>query len=61
MNKINRYAEGICLERKDADRNIGTINQLIFSFFLKAKNKYIKEDREKIAAWWSINGVPTDG
>ena len=60
-NKKSKYAEGICFEKNDKNKNTGTKNQYCFLSFFNAKKRNIIEIKEKITAWWSMNGVPTDG
>ena len=49
-NKKSKYAEGICLEKKDKNQNIDTKHQYIFLFFFNAKKRNIIEIKEKMTA-----------
>ena len=57
----NKYADGICLEKKEINKNKGIKNQYIGLLFLKANTVNRTEINEKMAAWWSMKGVPADG
>ena len=59
--KIPKNDAGTCFEKKASPKNIGIRNQNKLLFSLKPNIKTIKEAKEKITAWWSMNGVPEDG
>ena len=56
-----RYADGICLEKKEKIKRNEEKNQNFLSFFKNDKVKKINDNAEKNTAWWSINGVPVVG
>ncbi len=56
-----KYAEGICLEKKEKIKRNDEKNQNFLSFFKNDKVKKIIDKAEKNTAWWSINGVPVVG
>ncbi len=49
------------MDKNDAKRNTGTKNQKTGLSLKNAKNKNMPDAIEKITAWWSTKGVPTEG
>ena len=60
-NNINKYDEGICFEKKEKTRNIGVKNQNKFFLIKIPSEREYKAIIPKIAAWWSMSGVPIEG
>ena len=61
INKMARYPDGTCFEKKEKTKNKDDKNHNFFLFFIKDNIKKEIDNSENIVAWWSMKGVPVWG